>query len=231
MKALLAQPISKLDNVSTGSVSNTITSSSNTIQLSISDNLSRMFEGFALLIAAYCIAFSYSWALTLVTSSALLFILVALSGITPSVIKHYKAVEDADAEHASIAGEIFASMRTVFSLGAEPTLSQRYYDCVDKSKQRMLKLAPFIGMQLGIVFFSMFASFSLAFWFGLKLFREGHIGSKFRNLCVSMSTTNSRHQRHHFSDCRHFQYTHRRQHSWKHHGTDHGYCQSHQCIT
>ena len=61
MQALLAQPITKLDHVSTGRVSNTITTSSNTIQASVSDQLSRGFEGIALMISAYAIAFSYSW--------------------------------------------------------------------------------------------------------------------------------------------------------------------------
>ena len=37
MKSLFAQPIAKLDIVSSGAVSNTITSSANTIQVSISD--------------------------------------------------------------------------------------------------------------------------------------------------------------------------------------------------
>lgn len=32
-----------------------------------------------------------------------------------------------------------------------------------------------MGVHLGLVFFSMYASFALAFWFGLKLYREGRI--------------------------------------------------------
>jgi ATP-binding cassette, subfamily B (MDR/TAP), member 1 len=177
MQALLAQPISKLDQVSAGTVSNTITTSSNTIQASISDRLSNLFQGLALLIAAYAIAFRYSWALTLVTSSSLLFILFVLSFTAPRVIKIQQSIDKADAKHASIAGEIFGSIRTVFSLGAEAALSRRYDSWVDESKKRGLKIAPMLGAQLGPVFFSMYASFALAFWFGLKLYREGHIAS------------------------------------------------------
>jgi ATP-binding cassette, subfamily B (MDR/TAP), member 1 len=177
MKALFAQPIGRLDEVTSGSVSNTITSSANTIQLSISDRLSLMFQSTALLISAYAIAFRYSWALTLVTSSAILFIIIVYSFSTPIVIKAHHAVEKADEKHASIAGEIFGSIRTVFSLGAERPLTKRYCNWVEISKQRGKKLAPLYGAQLAPVYFAMQCSFALAFWFGLQLYRQGHISS------------------------------------------------------
>lgn len=136
-----------------------------------------MFQALALLITAYAIAFSYSWALTLVSSAALLFIIVVYSISTPIAIKALHGVEQADEKHASIAGEIFSSIRTVFSLGAERPLSEKYFHWVDESRKRGLKIAPLYGGQLAPVWFAMNCSFALAFWFGLKLFREGHIDS------------------------------------------------------
>ena len=177
MKALFSQSISKLDEITAGSVSNTITSSANTIQLSISERLSLMFQALALLITAYAVAFKYSWALTLVSSSAILFIIIVYGFSTPIVLKAHQALEKADEKHASIAGEIFGSIRTVFSLGAEKALSERYFHWVDESRRRGLKIAPMWGMQLAPIWFAMNCSFALAFWFGLKLYREGHIAS------------------------------------------------------
>ena len=176
MKALFSQPISKLDEVTAGSVSNTITSSANTIQLSISDRLFLMFQALALMITAYAIAFSYSWQLTLVTSSAILFILIVYGFTTPIVLKVHQSVEKADEKHASIAGEIFSSIRTVFSLGAERQLSDKYFHWVEISRKRGLKMAPLFGVQLAPIWFAMQCSFALSFWFGLKLYRDGHIG-------------------------------------------------------
>ena len=177
MEALLSQPISKLDQVSAGTVSNTITTSANTIQASVSDRLSNLFQSLGVLVAAYAIAFRYSWALTLVTSSSLLFIVVINGLMTPRLLRVQRSIDKADAKHASIAGEIFGSIRTVFSLGAEAALSKRYHSWVDESKKRGLRFAPLVGIQLTPVFFSIYASFALAFWFGLKLYREGHIDS------------------------------------------------------
>jgi hypothetical protein len=36
-------------------------------------------------------------------------------------------------------------------------------------------MAIVIGVQFGLMFFAIYASYSLAFWLGLKLFQEGHI--------------------------------------------------------
>ncbi|KIX01112.1 uncharacterized protein Z518_10178 [Rhinocladiella mackenziei CBS 650.93] len=175
--SLFAQPIKKLDEVSTGTVANTVTSSANTIQMSISDRLHALLSSMALTIAAYAIAFRYSWALTLVTSSALLFVLVVYSITTPFVLKRFQKVEKANEKAASIAAEVFSSIRAVFSLGAEPTLTEKYFSHVDDSQRHGLAMSPQIGLQLAPMFFAMYCSFALAFWFGLKLFREGHIGS------------------------------------------------------
>lgn len=175
MQSLLHQPVSKLDEISVGTVANTITGLSNTIQQSVSDKLAQLFQALALLIAAYVIAFRYSWALTLVTSSAILFIVLAFCITVPILVKGQQNVDNADAKHASIAAEVFHSIRTVFSLGAEAQLSEKYTSWIEEARSRGLKLSMVTGIHLGLLMFAMYASFSLAFWFGLKLFWEGHI--------------------------------------------------------
>lgn len=127
------------------------------------------------MLAAYIIAFKYSWALTLVTSSALLFILVTCSVTLPMITKIQQEVDKADEKHSSTAAEVFGSIRTVVSLGAEGTLSKKYTSWVEESQKRGRRMSIFMGIQFALIFFAMYASFSLAFWFGLKLYREGHI--------------------------------------------------------
>lgn len=131
----------------------------------------------SLTIAAYAIAFRYSWALTLVTSSAILFVLVVYSITTPVIIKLIQQIEKADARAASIAGEVFGSIRTAFSLGAEEQLTKKYFSSVNDSQDKGLKSSFQLGIQLAPIFLAMYSSFALAFWFGIKLFREHHIDS------------------------------------------------------
>lgn len=109
-----------------GTVTNAITAQSNTIQQSVSDRLAILFQSLALLIAAYGIAFRYSWALTLVVSSAILFVVLCFCLTVPFLVKGQQHVDNADNKHASIAADAFSSIRTVFSLGAEGPLSRRH---------------------------------------------------------------------------------------------------------
>jgi len=60
IRSVFSLPISLLDEVSAGTVSNTITSSSNTIQGSIADRLAVLFQSLGLLVSAYVVAFKYS---------------------------------------------------------------------------------------------------------------------------------------------------------------------------
>ncbi|KAJ5753673.1 uncharacterized protein N7511_007826 [Penicillium nucicola] len=175
MSSLFAQPISQLDQVSVGTVVTTITTLSNTIQQSISDKMATLFQSTALLITAYIIAFKYSWALTLATSSCILFICIGCSATLPAISKKQQQADKADEKHSAIAAEVFGSIRTVVSLGAEAPLTKKYRRWVMESRDKSRSMAALLSSQFGVLFFAMYCSYSLAFWLGLKLFREGHI--------------------------------------------------------
>lgn len=90
-------------------------------------------------------------------------------------MKIQQEVDKANEKHSTIAAEVFGSIRTVISLGAEAPLAKKYCQWVEESRKRGTKLSVIMGFQFGLLFFAMYASYSLAFWLGLKLFREGHI--------------------------------------------------------
>lgn len=161
--------------MSAGTVANTITTAANTIQLSVSERLNSLLSALTVIIAAYAIAFTYSWQLTLVTSSAILFVILVYSANTPFTLKALKRVEKADEKHATVAAEAVGSIRTVYALGAEPRLIEKHTRWVDEAHKYGMKLAPTLAIQLSPQFFAIYASFALAFWYGLKLFEDGHI--------------------------------------------------------
>ncbi|KAJ5338686.1 ABC multidrug transporter [Penicillium brevicompactum] len=176
-QSLFSMPISKLDQISVGTVSNAITAQSNTIQQSVSDRLAILFQSLALLVAAYAIAFRYSWALTLVVSSAILFVVICFCLTVPLLVKGQQYVDEADNKHASIAADAFGSIRAVLSLGAEGSLIKKHSHWIEEARRRGLRMSLVTGTHLATLFFAMYVSFALAFWFGLKLYREGHIAN------------------------------------------------------
>lgn len=67
----------------------------------------------------------YSWALTLVVSSAIVFVILGFSLTLPFLVKAQQSVDKADEKHAALAAEVFGSIRTVFALGAEQPLFKK----------------------------------------------------------------------------------------------------------
>src|SRR5689334_18851879 len=87
LRSLFAQSIHVLDSMPSGAAAATITSTANTLQLGISEKLGIFVEFTAMIVGSIVIAFVYSWSLTLVTASGILFILLTLGVILPLIVK------------------------------------------------------------------------------------------------------------------------------------------------
>ena len=175
LQALFKQPISAIDLLPVGRPTNTITTSSNSVQIGISEKLAILIQSLALFICAYAIAFKYSWSLTLVSSSAILFVTIVYSVTVPMFIQRQRNIELADEKASSIAGEILGTVRTIVACGAEGKLGVRYAKWVDESRRRGFRLAPLFGSQLAPSFFAMYCNFALTFWFGAKQYTSGNV--------------------------------------------------------
>jgi ABC-type multidrug transport system fused ATPase/permease subunit len=147
LQALFSQSIAVLDTLPPGQTASTITTTANTLQIGISEKLAIFLQFTSLMIGAVIIAFKYSWSLTLVTSSVLLFISLTYGIIVPLLVKMMKEVEHADGKASAIASETFGSIRMVAACGAEERMAKRYSRWTQESRRRGLKLSPVIGVQ------------------------------------------------------------------------------------
>ncbi|EHL03406.1 putative Multidrug resistance protein 1 [Glarea lozoyensis 74030] len=95
-----------------------------------------------------------------VTSSSILFLAAVYGIIVPIIIKKTKATEQADEKAASIAGE---------------ALGSKYAGWIEESRKRGLKIGPYQGVQFAPLFFGIFSTMALCFWFGFKLYTSGKI--------------------------------------------------------
>ncbi|KAK0118936.1 hypothetical protein ONS96_012011 [Cadophora gregata f. sp. sojae] len=187
LKALFSLPISTLDTLPSGQASNTLTNTSNTLQIGISEKLGMILQFTALIFAAIIIAFTYSWSLTLVTSSVLVFIALVYGTVVPIIIKMQKEMEHADEKASSIAGEVLASIRMIVACGAEGRVAKKYSGWIQESQRRGLKMSPMMGVQFAPLFFAIYAVMALSFWFGFKLYLENKIDNVGDILIVLMS--------------------------------------------
>jgi ATP-binding cassette subfamily B (MDR/TAP) protein 1 len=147
LQALFKQPISVLDTLPPGQTAAIITTTVNILQVGISEKLSMFLQTLSLVVTALVIAFYYNWQLTLVTSSGLLFITVFYCCSIPFLIKGLKEVEYADRMSASIASEVFESIRMVAACGAEAKMGKKYEGWVEESRRRGFLLSPLVAIQ------------------------------------------------------------------------------------
>ncbi|OAR02191.1 hypothetical protein LLEC1_03410 [Akanthomyces lecanii] len=175
LKALFSQSVHVLDSMPPGYATTVITSSSNTVQLGISEKLGVFLEFNATMIASIIVAFVYSWQLSLVTFTAVVFIVLCVGIALPPITKGSTLQGQSEAKSTSIASEALSSLRMVVACGAEARIGIKYSRFVDEAKKHAQSVGPLIAIQFGLIFFSSYAAFGLAFWYGTKLLVEHKI--------------------------------------------------------
>jgi ABC-type multidrug transport system fused ATPase/permease subunit len=89
LRRLFGQSIHVLDTMPPGYAVGTITSTSNVLQLGISEKLGTLVEYTSLIVAAIIVAFTWNWELTLVTAAGIIFVVCCLGTLMPLVLKRH----------------------------------------------------------------------------------------------------------------------------------------------
>lgn len=175
LASLFAQNIHVLDTLPSGAAAGTITSSANTLQLGISEKLGTFVEYSSTIVAAIIIAFIYSWNLTLVTASCVVFIGLAVSVFLPFILKGTARLTKAETQAAAVATESFTAIRMIYACGAQSKMAQRYAHHVREAKKHGLYTVPFMASQFSLIFFGFYSGFALCFWYGTKAYAAGTV--------------------------------------------------------
>jgi ATP-binding cassette subfamily B (MDR/TAP) protein 1 len=132
LHATFCQPVSVIDTISPGKVSTRITTSSNTIQLAISQHFAMLWQALAYTFGFYIVAFINSWLLTFVASVSIPLLLIAYSILIPPFMRIHKTTEKHHEQASGMAFEMFSSVRIVVAFGAEAKLARQHEELLDK---------------------------------------------------------------------------------------------------
>ncbi|KAK1598320.1 ABC transporter [Colletotrichum navitas] len=187
LQSLFAQPIHVIDSMPPGAAATAITGTSAVLQIGISDRLGTFLQFNGTIWAALVIAFIWSWDLTLVTSSLILYILVVLGVVMPIIVKGETATSEADAQGTAIASEALGGVRLVMACGAQSHIISRYEGWVQEAMKRAQRTAPVVAVQFGLIFFGVFGAFGLAFWYGTQRYIAGALNDAGVVVVVLMS--------------------------------------------
>ncbi|KAH7349022.1 ABC multidrug transporter-like protein [Pyrenochaeta sp. MPI-SDFR-AT-0127] len=170
LKSLFEQPISTLDALPPGQTIAIITITANLLQLGISERLSSLIQAVTVILTALIIGCLFSWELTLVTATGLVAIVTWYWITTPLVVRKYAEVQGIERKAAGIASEALSSIRMIAACTAETKMAGKYNQAVEDAKALSKTLSPILAIQHSPVFFAIYATFALCFWFAMKLY-------------------------------------------------------------
>ncbi|TLS26950.1 hypothetical protein PpBr36_05078 [Pyricularia pennisetigena] len=192
LQAVLSMRVSALDALPPGQTAAVITMLASTLQQGISERAALCVQATALMVAALAVALSHNWELALVTCSGVVLIAAVYAATTPLLVRALNAVQACEVRASAAAAEAFAAVRMVAACGAEGRMARRYDGWVDRGAEQGMRLRPVLACQQAPVFFAMYATFALCFWYALKMYMEGRIDSPESMivvlLCVMMLT-------------------------------------------
>ncbi|KAI6393254.1 hypothetical protein MCOR24_009791 [Pyricularia oryzae] len=192
MRAVLSMRVSALDALPPGQTAAVVTMLASTLQQGISERVAIAVQAAALVVAALAVAFSRNWELSLVTCSGVVLIAAVYAATTPLLVRAVNAVQACEVRASAAAAEAFAAVRMVAACGAEHKMARRYDGWVDRGAVEGMRLRPVLALQQAPVFFAIYATFALCFWYALKMYMEGRINTPESMivvlLCVMMLT-------------------------------------------
>ncbi|RIA99770.1 ATP-binding cassette transporter [Glomus cerebriforme] len=171
--AILRQDIAYFDKISTGDITNRITSDSDMYQEGISEKVGLIIQYIATFITAFVIAFTKGWLLSLVLCSAFPLLAGAAGIMSKLLADSSKKGQDAYGEAGAVAEQVFSGIRTVTAFGGQQREINRYVEKLQNAYEVGRKKAIITGSSIAFIMFCMFSTYALAFWYGSILIVQG----------------------------------------------------------
>ena len=150
LRHLFGQSIHVLDSLAPGHAVSTITSTSNVLQIGISEKLGVFVEYSALIVSALVVAFTFNWELALVTSAGIMAVVLCVGILFPLTVKGQARQARSETEAAAIASEAFGGIRMIMASGAEQHTAEKYGALVDETKRHARSTSPITSFQFAI---------------------------------------------------------------------------------
>ncbi|XP_022916896.1 ATP-dependent translocase ABCB1-like isoform X2 [Onthophagus taurus] len=169
MKSVLNQDISWYDINRVGDFSSRITDDLLKVEEGIGDKATTFAFFVSTFISGLIIAFIYGWELTLICLINFPVNAAALSFVAWLTSKFSQKETDSYASAGAVAEEVLSAIKTVFAFGGEQKEIDRYKKFLTVACKNNTKRAVLTALSNAIMYFLMFASYALSFWYGIKL--------------------------------------------------------------
>ncbi|KAE8452078.1 hypothetical protein EG329_002244 [Mollisiaceae sp. DMI_Dod_QoI] len=173
--AVLRQNIAYFDKLGAGEITTRITSDMANIQAGISEKLGLTLTGVSTFVAALVVGFVKDWKLTLILTSVIFAMVFSMGGISRLIVKFQKESQQYSGIGATLAEEVFSSIRNATALGTQERLAKEYDTYLLKAEKGGFKMKSVTGMMIGSMMVIMFCDYGLSFWQGSRFLVNGEI--------------------------------------------------------
>ncbi|NWI94247.1 ABCBB protein, partial [Pitta sordida] len=171
-RKIMRMDIGWFDCTSVGELNTRISDDVNKINEAIADQVAIFIQRITTFVCGFLLGFVSGWKLTLViiAVSPLLGVGAAVYGLAVSKLtgRELKAYAKAGA----VADEVLSSIRTVAAFGGEKKEVERYDKNLVFAQHWGIRKGVIMGLFTGYMWFIIFLSYALAFWYGSKLVLE-----------------------------------------------------------
>nr|AKC42134.1 ABCB1 [Petromyzon marinus] len=170
--AVLRQEIGWFDVNQTGELNTRLTDDINKVTDGMGDKVSLLAQSLATFISGFIIGFIKGWKLTLVIL-AISPVLAISAGLWSKILTSFTNRELlAYSKAGAVAEEVLSAIRTVMAFGGQEKELKRYDKNLVEARNIGIKKAITTNLSIGFTMFIVYASYSLAFWYGSRLVLE-----------------------------------------------------------
>ena len=175
LEAILRQNIGFFDKLGSGEITTRITADTNLVQDGISEKVSLTLNAIATFITAFVVSYVKSWKLTVILTSTVLAITLAMGGGSSFIVKTSKQSLEAYGLGGSVAEEVISSIRNATAFGTQDKLAREYDKHLTQAEKYGYKQKKVLAIMVGLMFMIIFLNYGLAFWMGSRFLVDGEI--------------------------------------------------------
>jgi len=173
---MLRQNIAFFDLLGAGEITTRITADTNLIQDGISEKTGLTLTAIATFIAAFVIAFVKYWKLTLILTSTILAITLAMGGGSTFIVSYTQRTQQEYAKGGSVAEEVMSSIRNATAFNTQGKLARQYDVHLDVAEKWGRKLQLVLSMMIATMMTIIYLNYGLSFWQGSRFLVAGEMG-------------------------------------------------------
>lgn len=177
LRSILRQDLPFFDTSLPGTVAALLSNNADLVEVGLGEKLGVFVEGISQLGAAFIVAFTRQWKLTLVVAATLpltmLVVIIAVifdTKIDSKILAIYSKA-------GGLAEEALSTIRIVTAFNAGGKLRARYDVYLENAKQHGIKRGPIRGIMYGVQFAAMFCAYAFAWFYGIRLLAWREISS------------------------------------------------------